>query len=229
MNKKVFSRLFYGFAAFLFFIPMNVFCAQSEIDRHISKLEDRYESMKDFRADFEQETSQSSIKIVQKAKGEVYFKKGGRMLWHYNEPEKQQIILDGKNLWIYLPDEKQVMKNNFNIIPTHIVVDLFRGKINIQHKFKVIYVQNIVKSGKSEIVLELVPLIYDPTLTKLILHINPEKYFITSSAIEDEFGNVTVLKFINISVDSGIKDSLFIFKPPPGVDVFEPPLGSGNQ
>ncbi len=200
-----------------------VFGVQSEIDRHISKLEDRYGTMKDFHADFEQETHQGSIKLVQKAEGDVYFKKGGKMLWDYKTPETQKIILDGKNLWFYLPEENQVMKNNFSTVPTHIVVDLFRGKIDIQQKFKVTFIQNVAKDGKSNIVIELIPIIYNPTLKKLTLWIDPKTYLILKSSLEDEFGNKTVLKFLKIEVDRGIDDSLFKFVPPPGVEIFEPP------
>ena len=55
------------------------------------------------------------------------------------------------------------------------------------------------------------------------IEIDPEKYYISKSSLEDEFGNNTVLTFSNIKVDSGIDDSRFMFVPPPGVDIFEPP------
>ena len=137
-NMKKRSVILFVFSLFCtnFYINTNLaHSAHSEIDRCISKLENRYESMKDFHAFFIQETRQASIKMSRKAEGEVFFKKGGKMLWHYKTPEVQKIILDGKNLWVYLPEEKQVMKNNFSTIPSHIVVDLFRGKIDIQGHF----------------------------------------------------------------------------------------------
>ncbi len=137
---------------------LQVYGAQSEINRCISKLEKKYESMNDYHAYFTQETQQGSINMVQKAEGEVCFKKGGKMIWHYKTPEVQKIILDGKNLWFYLPEEKQVMKNNFSTIPSHIVVDLFRGKIDIQQKFKIAFIQNTTKNNKTILSIKLIPL-----------------------------------------------------------------------
>jgi outer membrane lipoprotein carrier protein len=220
--KKIFYTTLPLILSFFFFCP-SAFCAQSEIDRCISKLEKKYEAMKDFHALFEQETHLSSIKRVEKGGGTVYFKKEGKMLWEYSKPTVQKIILDGKNLWFYLPEEKQVMKNNFSAIPQHIVVDLFRGKINIQEKFKVSFIQQVLKDKKAEIVIELIPIIYNPAIKKLTLWIEPEEYYISKSSFEDEFGNKTVLIFLKIEVDKGIDDSRFEFVPPPGVEIFEPP------
>ena len=199
------------------------YSAQTEIDRCISKLEKKYEGMKDFHSLFTQKTMQGSINMTREAEGEVYFKKGGKMLWYYKSPEKQEIILDGQNLWVYLPEEKQVMKNNFNIIPSNIVVDLFRGKIDIQQKFKVTFIQHITDKSSSLIEIGMIPIIYNPTLKKLSLWIDPETYLIVKSSLEDEFGNRTIIEFSKIEVDRGIDDSIFKFTPPKGVEIFEPP------
>lgn len=179
--------------------------------------------MKDFQSEFEQETFLSSINKIEKGSGSVYFKKDARMLWEYKAPAVQKIILDGTNLWFYLPEENQVMKNNFSTIPRHIIIDLFRGKIEIQKKFKVSSLQSETKDQQTEIALELLPIIYNPTMTKLTLWIDPKEYYILRTSLEDEFGNRTVLKFFNIEIDKGIDDTLFQFTPPPGVEIFEPP------
>ncbi len=211
-------------AAVLIFLTLQpAFCAQSEIDKCVARLEKSYEKMQDFYAVFEQETHLSAIKRVEKGKGEVYFKKPGRMLWQYQTPEVQKIILDGKNLWLYRPEEKQVMKNDFSAIPANIVLDLFRGKIKIQQEFKVVFIQREVKDKESRIVLQLVPLIYNPTITRVTLWIDPDRYLIARSQLEDEFGTRTTLIFSSIKIDKGIDNAVFEFKPPAGVEVFEPP------
>jgi outer membrane lipoprotein carrier protein len=197
--------------------------AQSEIDRCVKNLEKQYGAMKDFHADFQQETHLASIKRVEKGSGGVWFKKPGKMLWEYKTPQAQKIILDGKTLWFYVPEDKQAMKNNFSIIPQHIVVDLFQGKIAIQEKFKVTFVQEETKNSKKEISLELVPLIQDPTVKKLSLWVDPEKFYIMRTCLEDEFGTKTMLTFSNITTDKNIPDATFVFTPPPGVEIFEPP------
>ena len=199
------------------------FAAQSEIDRCVKNLEKQYETMKDFHADFQQETRLASINRTEKGSSSIWFKKPGKMLWEYKAPQAQKIILDGKNLWFYVPEDKQVMKNNFSTIPQHIVVDLFRGKIIIQEKFKVSFVPDETKNSKKEISLELMPLVYDPTVKKLTLWVDPEKFYILRTCLEDDFGTRTMLTFSNMAIDKNIPDSTFAFTPPPGVEVFEPP------
>jgi outer membrane lipoprotein carrier protein len=197
--------------------------APGEIDRCVKKLEKRYETMKDFRADFQQETRLASINRIEKGAGSIKFKKPGKMLWEYTAPQAQKIILDGKNLWLYLPEDRQVMKNNFSTIPQHIVVDLFRGKIVIQDKFTVSFAPPQPDSSSREIALELVPRVFDPTVKKLVLWVDPEKFHILRTSLEDDFGTRTVLSFSNIAIDTNIADATFAFSPPAGVEVFEPP------
>ena len=204
-------------------LSMPVWAAQSEIDRCVKALEKQYGAMKDFHADFTQETHLASIQRVEKGSGAVWFKKPGKMLWEYKTPQVQKIILDGKTLWFYVPEDKQVMKNNFSTVPQHIVVDLFRGRIAIQEKFKVAFIQEEMKNSRKEISLELIPLAYDPTVKKLTLWVDPEKFYIMRTCLEDEFGTRTILVFSNIAIDKNTPDATFEFIPPPGVEVFEPP------
>ncbi len=37
--------------------------------------------------------------------GTVYFSRPGRMRWEYESPEKKLFIVDGKNVWFYIPDD----------------------------------------------------------------------------------------------------------------------------
>ena len=208
-------------AVLVLYMPASA--AQSEIDRCVKALEKQYGTMKDFHADFTQETHLASIQRVEKGSGAVWFKKPGKMLWEYKTPQVQKIILDGKTLWFYVPEDKQVMKNNFSTVPQHIVVDLFRGKIAIQEKFKVAFIQEELKNSRREISLELIPLAYDPTVKKLTLWVDPEKFYIMRTCLEDEFGTRTILVFSNIAIDKNTPDTAFEFTPPPGVEVFEPP------
>jgi len=115
------------------------------------------------------------------------------------------------------------MKNNFSIIPQHIVADLFRGKMDVLEKFKVQFALREPGDAADQVKLELVPIEPDPTVSKLILWLDPVSYLVRKTLLTDGFGNRTELLFQNIKVDQGLPDSVFIFKPPNDVDIFEPP------
>ena len=50
----------------------------------------------------------------EEAFGTVVFVKPGRMRWEFQAPQRQSIVADGTTLWIYQPDERQVLKGSFN-------------------------------------------------------------------------------------------------------------------
>ena len=210
-------------AALLMCLPLSAFGASADVAQEVKKLERAYEALKDMQASFQQQTSSGAVAVVQQASGRVYFKKQGKMLWKYEAPEEQHIILDGKTLWVYQPEEKQAMKNNFTTVPQHIVVDLFRGKIDILERYRAAFAGSAAGDDGSQIVIELIPVEPDPTLASLVLFLDPATSLVRKSSLTDSFGNRTELTFGDIRVDQGLADSMFEFIPPRGVDIFEPP------
>jgi len=203
--------------------------AAGTLDECIRGLEQRYRTMQDLSARFEQETYIGSLKRVEKGAGMVYFKKGGKMFWEYTQPAVQKIYLDGKNLWFYLPEDNQVLKNDMSRLPSDITLDLFAGKLKIKEKFNVRMQPGEPQGQSDTAVLQLVPKTVYPNLKSLTLWVDRKNYYIIRSSLEDEMGNRTLLKFSAITIDKGLSDSLFMFTPPPGVEIFEPPpLSSRN-
>jgi outer membrane lipoprotein carrier protein len=193
------------------------------MDECIQGIEQQYAAMQDFSARFEQETTISSMQRTEKAEGTVCFKKGGKMYWEYKKPAVQKIYLDGKNLWFYLPEENQVMKNDTSRLPSDITADLFAGKLKIRDKFTVTRMQEPDQNTRNSIVIKLTPKTPHPNLKSLTLWLDCEKHYITRSTLEDEIGNRTVLKFSKFRANKGIPDTVFTFTPPAGVEIFEPP------
>jgi outer membrane lipoprotein carrier protein len=204
------------------FCPL-AWCENAKLEGYITALENRYSSMKDISASFNQETFLGIANRIEKAEGKVYIKKGGKMLWDYIQPTPQKIILDGENLWVYLPEEKQAVKNTFTSFSSHIIADLFYGKVAIKKSFNVSFLNTNSQDNSTNIILELLPKEYTPTIKRLLLEIDPVSSLITETVLEDEMGTKTTLMFSEIKVDKGIEDSCFTFIPPPGVEIFSPP------
>ncbi len=204
-------------------LPLSAAAGSTDVAQQIARLEKAYETLQDMQAAFQQETVSGAVAVVQQATGRVYFKKQGKMLWKYETPEEQHIILDGTTLWFYQPEEKQAMKNNFTVVPQHIVVDLFRGRIDILQRYRAAAVAPDPEDTSGFLVIELAPIEHDPMLSRLVLWLDPESFLVRKTALFDAFGNRTDLAFSDIKVDQSLPDSLFAFTPPPGVDVFEPP------
>ena len=74
----------------------------------IDKLEKRY-SQTGYSAVFTQISTLKAIEVTDTASGTMIVKRPGMMRWEYIEPEKQTIISDGDMLWVYRPEDNQVI------------------------------------------------------------------------------------------------------------------------
>src|SRR5437899_10415043 len=78
------------------------------LDDVVRDLEGAYSRMIDLRAEFTQTAFNKSLNQTIPAQGTVYLKKGGKLRWEYKEPTPQEIVSDGKKLWVYTPALNQV-------------------------------------------------------------------------------------------------------------------------
>src|SRR6516162_3734685 len=67
-----------------------------------------FAQMSDFSADFVQ-TDQNPLNRNRRASGHLYLMKPRKMRWDYTNPD-QQFVSDGKNVYFYVPADRQVTK-----------------------------------------------------------------------------------------------------------------------
>ncbi|MDH3877689.1 MAG: outer membrane lipoprotein carrier protein LolA, partial [Desulfobacterales bacterium] len=81
---------------------------QLTVDQILGHVENKYTNSK-FAADFIQKSTIKAMNITDMATGKVYIKYPGMMRWEYEKPDRQIIITDGDKLWVYRPEDNQVM------------------------------------------------------------------------------------------------------------------------
>ncbi|MFQ5668778.1 MAG: outer membrane lipoprotein carrier protein LolA, partial [Candidatus Binatia bacterium] len=86
-----------------------------DIEAIVRKVQERYDSTRDFTAHVTQEMTIASLGRTTTAHGTVAFKKPGKMRWDLIQDDPQVIIADGKTLWLYQPQEHQVLKAPFDL------------------------------------------------------------------------------------------------------------------
>jgi outer membrane lipoprotein carrier protein len=74
----------------------------------IKGIETRY-SASGFSTRFFQTSTLKAMEITENASGIMMVKRPGMMRWEYDEPERQLVVTDGNKLWVYRPDDNQVM------------------------------------------------------------------------------------------------------------------------
>jgi outer membrane lipoprotein carrier protein len=99
-------------ASFLLIIGMTLFpfraFAGDTIDAIIAGVEARY-NVPGFTAEFDQESILKAMAVTDTASGTLMVRQPGKMRWEYIVPDPQTIITDGNDLWMYRPEENQVM------------------------------------------------------------------------------------------------------------------------
>src|SRR6185503_3033272 len=80
----------------------------STLEDIVRGVESAYGKMTDLKGEFTQSALNKSLKQTIDAQGIVYLKKGGKLRWEYAEPTRQEIVSDGKTIWIYTPQLNQV-------------------------------------------------------------------------------------------------------------------------
>jgi outer membrane lipoprotein carrier protein len=78
------------------------------LDESVQGLETTYRAVRDLKAEFQQAAFNRTLNQTTEAKGTLYLKKPGKLRWEYSAPAPQEIVSDGKKLWVYTPELKQV-------------------------------------------------------------------------------------------------------------------------
>src|SRR6188768_4263719 len=72
-------------------------------------LQQRYQGIKDFTADFSQSYRGGVLRTRTVEEGTVSVKKPGLMRWEYLKPEKKEFVSDGRKTYLYIPQDRQVI------------------------------------------------------------------------------------------------------------------------
>ena len=172
-----------------------------------------------FSARFVQTSTIKVMEISDTATGRILVKPPGKMRWEYETPDPQLIISDGKNLWVYRPEDNQVMEGQSPSFfgdgkGAGFLSDIkqIRGKFDIQME---------KAEDPSQYLLKLIPQANTLELSLIYLFISRENFnlvrIVTYNAYEDE----TRVDFSDIQFDPDIDDSLFTFAAPKGTDIFQ--------
>jgi outer membrane lipoprotein carrier protein len=193
--------------------------AQS-LEEVVAGLEATYGKITDLRADFTQVATNKSLGQDIKAEGTVHLKKGGKMRWDYKSPAPQQIVSDGKALWVYTPELNQVNKGDAPKALAGPAGSFLAGLGRVREQFTVRFLNPANKlDAAGRPVLDLTPKEPAPLLTRLVLAIDPKDHVVRQAVLYDQFQNTVTMSFTRVAINPGLSDSLFTFIPPKGAAV----------
>ena len=187
------------------------------LDDAIRGIEGAYGRMTDLKAEFTQTAFNKSLNQTIPATGKVYLKKGGKLRWEYAEPTPQQIVSDGKTIWIYTPTLNQVNTGPAPEALAGPAGSFLSGLGKLREHFSVRLLNPAQpKDADGNVVLDLTPKQPLPTLQRLILGFDPNGWRLRKAVVYDQFENTVTMQFTNLTINSGLEDKLFAFIPPKG-------------
>jgi outer membrane lipoprotein carrier protein len=194
--------------------PATPFSFAETLDERIDRLQKAYEHLDDLRANFVQKSFIKDLKRTDSYSGELFIKKK-KIKWEYRGDKPQAVYVNNGEIIIYQKKEKQAFKGVFDSTSYgQSPISLLSGFGSIREEF------NISSKGNG---LLLKPKKEMGAITTVELFLaEPDADFpIAGLSISDKLGNQTEIKLSSIRINTGIKDSTFVFKAPPGVKVLE--------
>jgi len=188
------------------------------LDDVVRDVEAAYGRMTDLRAEFTQNAFNKSLNQTIPAQGVVYLKKGGKLRWEYKEPTPQEIVSDGKKLWVYTPALGQVNVGEATEALAGPAGSFLAGLGRLRAEFAVRFLNPAEpRDGEGNWVLDLTPKRPLPTLARLVLSMDAKTWELRRAVVYDQFENTVTMRFTKVAINSGLPDRLFTFEAPKGV------------
>lgn len=105
-----------------------------------NQLQDYVNNLKTFSADFEQIQPDEALYALNKSFGYFELNRPGQLVWKYEKPEAQKIVVDGVNLWVFDEDLDQVTVRPIEDVKNDIPLSWLLYSEKIESKFTVIEV-----------------------------------------------------------------------------------------
>ncbi len=166
------------------------------------------------KAGFEQSVLDSQHRSATRTQGTFFLKRPGRFRWNYSEPDEQQIIADGKSIWLLEPDLKQVsVQGQESALQGTPAMLLISGE-PVEKHFEVIDI------GKSQNLnwVELIPRSEESQFIRILLAFKNDQ--LTRMEMTDQFSQISRIQFYDLVLNVELDDALFVYERPIDFDLY---------
>jgi outer membrane lipoprotein carrier protein len=197
-------------------IALLMLCLTSSLALAISPADQLNQMLSHFtslQARFSQLVRASDGAPMQESKGDLNILRPGKFYWKQTSPMVQVIVTNGKKLWIYEPDLKQVTERTVVKMTEQTPLLLLTQKnVLLQNQFTV---KRLTTKRKGEW-FQLTPKKTEAFKTIELGFVNKQ---IKTLMFENALDNQTVIQLKHVKVNQPVNASQFNFQVPAGVDV----------
>ena len=172
-----------------------------------------FNEVNSFSARFSQVVLDERLSPIQESSGMLWIERPNKFRWDYEQPYKQQIVADGKRLWVYDIGLQQItvrpLSGGLGDTPAMLLAG--RGRLEDNFTIKALSAQNDIEW------VQLTPRRKDSGYEDIRIGFAQGKLRVLEMV--DGFGHVTRVTLESPRENARIESTRFSFTPPAGVDV----------
>lgn len=209
--------------ASLFAVLLTVSASGQTPEKTAGMVEKALRSIESFQSEFTQVYYSSSVSTPLKEFGCVYYRKPGWMRWDYLEPEEKSIVVKGREIAYYFPEDNQVLYQSADESERESnIISLLTGERSILEDYRVEPAM-FPASGSNLEQIKLIPKNEAESESYVLLEIDKDNYFIRKAIFFDWTGNKQEFSFTEMKTDISLPEDIFELDLPPGVEVIKTP------
>lgn len=186
----------------------------SSEDAAVRSIQEKYREIRDIQGSFSQVSFLKDLDRKENYAGKFFLKKPDGLRWNYTKPRDEEIYISGNTTWIYKKSDQQAIRTTFSKDSVNQVpLALLNSLGDMQRDFEISMIQDDI--------LELRPKRSIGSMKGILLEISSGDFPVKAFSVLDVHGNMVVITLKDVTVNSGIEESFFIFTAPPGVEVFD--------
>jgi outer membrane lipoprotein carrier protein len=199
-------------------LPAGDGSSQRDLDTAIAGIQNRYAGVESIRADFRQ--SYRGPAIDRTESGSMEMKRPNLMHWEYRVPEAKVFVADGRDTYLYTPEDRQVLVRRYSADDLRgTPLQIFLGRDDIRKSFEVAWETAQQPLIQGAILLRLIPRGDSAEYAYTVIECDQGSYDVRRVMIRERTGNTSEFVFSNVQTNVKIDSRQFQFKIPKGVEV----------
>lgn len=194
-------------------LTLQLLSSQQALADGVSSLRDFFNNTTTMRAQFSQMVNDKQGRKIQEVEGTMQLQRPNKFRWDYKKPYEQQIVSDGKQVFLYDTELQQVTIRELSKTLGSSPAALLAGGEAVEKSF---ILKNATRKDGLAWVLAL-PKDKESGFDRVLLGFKADK--LRKMELYDSFNHITHITFNEVERNPILQDVTFLFTPPEGVDV----------
>jgi outer membrane lipoprotein carrier protein len=189
--------------------------------QYLREFESSYHSVRTLRAEFTQ--TYTSLGRTRVESGTMVLARGGKMRWNYRAPEQKLFISDGREMLLYVPEEKQLTRSSTrDTADLREPLSVLLSRVNWRKAFsKVELLPSTAAHDPADRVLQAYPRArFAEDYKSVVLEVTPS-FDIRRLVITYPDESSMQFEFAQVERNVPVSPSMFEFLPPAGTEVIQ--------